>query len=332
MKSLCGSTPYRTRGLDSDDAAGGSIRTLGWVFAGVFCIAAVVAQVASATDPEGCLFCHRYPGLVSVDAAGEMTILHIDEERYLRSTHGKLACRRCHAEIQQVPHAGRTEVNCNGRCHTDPKTRKKADAFPLQQMHEGQQSAILRLEDHSSCRICHPLYSHSENVRVRAFLNMHTGFMICEVCHLKKTGFENVVYGWMHTENAVFKGVPYGTYFDPGLRNEKSAHFISRIAPYELRNGEKQLLMDTWDADKAAAFDRDIPRGSPQWEEHMDFFHRDVNRKEISVACNECHAANGILDLESLGFDRTEIDNLIQLNIKGLVTKYETFYFPHLLD
>lgn len=308
------------------------MRTMGWTLVGLLLIWAAVPRVASAVDPEGCLFCHRYPGLVTVHPSGEMTILHIEEDRYVRSSHGKLSCRSCHAVIQQVPHAGRTEVSCNGRCHADANIQKKVETFPLGQMHDGQQSAIVRLEDHSSCRTCHDLYPHSENVRVRAFLNMHTGFMICEVCHLKKKPYEKVAYGWMYSENAVFKGEPYGTYYDPGLRNEKSEHFISRIAPYELRNGEKRLLMDTWDADEAAAFDKNMPRDSAGWKEQMDFFHRDVNRKEISVACNECHSHDGILDLEALGFSRTEIDNLTQLNIKGLVTKYETFYFPHLLD
>jgi hypothetical protein len=32
-----------------------------------------------------------------------------------------------------------------------------------------------------------------------------------------------------------------------------------------------------------------------------------------------------------LGFDAKKTHNLMVLNIKGLVTKYETFYFPQML-
>ena len=243
-----------------------------------------------------------------------------------------LACRACHPSIQQVPHSGFREVSCNSQCHTEEMDPGKVDPALLQRQHEGQQSAILQLEDPSSCRVCHPLYPHRENPRDRAFLNMHTGFMICEVCHLEKASFDRVVYGWMYTENAVFKGKPYGTFYDPGLKNGKSEHFISRIAPYQVRGEEKRLLMNTWDTDKAVAYEAAPPAEASARKQMLAFFHQDVHRREISVACNECHARDGILDLGALGFSRSEIDNLIQLNIKGLVTKYETFYFPHLLD
>jgi hypothetical protein len=136
----------------------------------------------------------------------------------------------------------------------------------------------------------------------------------------------------MYTENAVFEGIPYGTTYDPGLRNGKDEHFISRIAPYERRGEEKHLLMNTWDAKKAEAFEADPAADPSKAEEQLAFFHREVQRRGISVACDECHSRDGMLNLSALGFSRNEIDNLTQLNIKGLVTKYKTFYFPHLLD
>jgi hypothetical protein len=67
-------------------------------------------------------------------------------------------------------------------------------------------------------------------------------------------------------------------------------------------------------------------------KEKLTFFHRDVERKVISVACNECHSADGILDFEKLGFDKKKTKHLIYINIKGLVTKYKVFYFPKLFE
>jgi hypothetical protein len=65
-------------------------------------------------------------------------------------------------------------------------------------------------------------------------------------------------------------------------------------------------------------------------EKELAYFHKDIEKKEISVACNECHSVNGILDFNKLGFDEKKTKDLIYLNIKGLVTKYKTFYFPNL--
>ena len=67
-------------------------------------------------------------------------------------------------------------------------------------------------------------------------------------------------------------------------------------------------------------------------KERLTFFHRDVEKKGISVACNECHSADGILDFGKLGFDEKKTKHLIYINIKGLVTKYKVFYFPKLFE
>jgi hypothetical protein len=304
----------------------------GRILLGVLIALLTAAGIAAAMDPEGCLFCHGYPGLVTLHETGKPKMLHIDEKSYARSVHGKLACRQCHPAIQQVPHTGVTEVSCSSRCHPEERYRQKAGTAGFENEHEGQQSAIVRLDDPSSCRVCHPLYPHRGNPRDRAFLNMHTGFMICEVCHLEKASFDRVVYGWMYTENAVFKGKPYGTFYDPGLKTGRSEHFISRIAPYEMRGEEKRLLMNTWDTEKAVAYKASPPADRSARDRELSAFHRQVHRRDLSVACNECHVRDGMLDLKALGFSKNEIDNLTQLNIKGLVTKYKTFYFPHLFD
>ena len=55
-----------------------------------------------AIDEEGCLTCHQYPGLVRLEKSGEFSVLHIDEARYMRSPHGKLACRKCHVTVVDI--------------------------------------------------------------------------------------------------------------------------------------------------------------------------------------------------------------------------------------
>jgi len=292
------------------------------------------AQTSFAMDPDGCLTCHQYPGMVTSENTRDIKILHIDEARYLSSAHGRLACTQCHAAVQKVPHTGETSVACTTQCHQSDAEQRKVRNTPLRHFHRKEQSAIARLDDASSCRVCHPLYPHSRNNMVRALLNLHTGFLVCSVCHLKKENFPNCYYDWNASENAEYIGEPFGTFYNPKLkRAHKSKHFLSRIAVFTDAQGKKRSLINTWDTAEAAAFSlnqKNLSDGAQK--NRLAFFHRDINRKEISVACNECHSEKSILDFKKLGFDEITHNNLVNLNIKGLVTHYKTFYFPKLFE
>jgi hypothetical protein len=287
-----------------------------------------------AMDPEGCLTCHQYPGLAKLTVAGTISILHINEAKYRASAHGKFACRKCHTSIEQVPHTGQRQVDCTTECHLTEKEQRLVARYPLEGFHRKEQSAITALQDRSSCRTCHLLYPHRENKMVRALLNLHTGFMLCEVCHLNKDKFPGSFFDWKGAEIADFSGEPFGTFYNPNLKKaHKSEHFISRISVFLPANGEKKSLVNTKDSAEALQFIRADKSLTPQEKEkRLAFFHRDIKRKEISVACNECHSSHSILDFQKLGFDQTTTNNLVNLNIKGLVTKYKTFYFPHLFE
>ncbi len=285
-------------------------------------------------DEAGCLTCHQYPGLVRLEKSGEFRVLHIDEEKYMRSPHGKISCKKCHTSVVKVPHTGETGVNCNTTCHLKDKDQEKINNFPLKELHKTEQSFITRLDDVTSCRVCHPLYPHSKNYLVRGLVNMHTGFMLCEVCHIKRSKLNHVSYDWIDSENVEFSGEPFGSYFNPHTGTaHKTQNYISRIGLFVQNNGKKQLVTEYEDTVKAKDF-LQLEKGmeSAQKEKKLIFFHRHTEKKEISVACNECHAVNGMLDFRQLGFDEKKTDQLINLNVKGLVTKYKVFYFPDLFD
>ena len=295
------------------------------------CLIFLRGSICQALDESGCLTCHQYPGLVRLEKNANFKPLHIDEEKYVKSAHGKVLCTKCHTTVIKVPHTGETRVDCTtATCHPgkDPATLIKET--PGRPFHVQEQSFITDLKDESSCRVCHTLYPHSANELVRALLNMHTGFMFCDVCHIKRGKYIGLAYEWRDTENASFKGDPFGTYFNPHTRKaHKSDHFISRIEVIAIENGKKRDLMNTGDAPQAKAFKAQEKQMDPiEKKNRLDNFHRDVERKEISAACNECHSAGGILNFEQLGFDPKNTDHLVNLNIKGLVTKYKTFYFP----
>jgi len=286
-----------------------------------------------ALDEGGCLTCHQYPGLVRLEKQDGFRVLHIDEAKYAASAHGKIDCRKCHTQVAKVPHTGETAVDCTTHCHLKGKEKEQVKNVSLKYFHDREQSFIMHLDDETSCRVCHPLYPHSENKWVRALLNMHTGFMLCEACHVKKENLPEFTYDWIETENAVFSGEPFGTYYNPKTRTaHKSSHFISRIAIFLKNNGKKHLTLNSEDTRKANEYHHNEKTlTADQKAKSLDYFHRNIAKKEISVACDECHSAHSILDFQKLGFDERKTDHLITLDIKGLVTKYKTFYFPELL-
>ena len=290
------------------------------------------AKDCLALDEGGCLTCHQYPGLVRHEKSDGFTVLHIDEEKFFHTAHGKFRCTQCHTTVAKVPHTGESRVDCTTECHQGHNGKILPPNYPVSDFHKKEQSYIVRLEDPSSCRVCHPLYPHRDNQVVRALLNMHTGFMLCEVCHIKRGKFKNITYEWHDTENADFSGKPFGTYYNPHTREaQPSEHFISRLAAYAAEKGKMRALMNTWDTAKAGEFmlqEKDLNPADKKKE--FAYFHRDIEKKEISVACDECHSSHSILDFDKLGFDEKEANHLIYLNIKGLVTKYKVFYFPHL--
>lgn len=288
---------------------------------------------APAVDESGCLTCHQYPGLVRLEKAEKFKPLHIDERKYLESTHGKVRCTQCHTTIAKVPHTGETRVDCTtAGCHAGKDPAALLADTPQRPFHLNEQSFITELKDESSCRVCHTLYPHSENQLVRALLNMHTGFMFCSVCHVKRGNFSRLAYEWRDTENATFQGTPFGSYFNPRTSKAHQAdHFISRIAAVAVENGSRRDLLGNQDAPRAKEFKlREKQLEPAEKTGRLAFFHREVEKKEIGAACNDCHSAGSILNFEQLGFDRMKTDRLINLDIKGLVTKYKTFYFPQM--
>jgi hypothetical protein len=57
-------------------------------------------------------------------------------------------------------------------------------------------------------------------------------------------------------------------------------------------------------------------------------FHVDILDK--GQACQTCHATGGLLDFKALGFSAKRTIDIEQLNIKGIITKYDAFYLPDL--
>ncbi|GBE40581.1 hypothetical protein BMS3Bbin09_00467 [bacterium BMS3Bbin09] len=304
-----------------------------------------------------CLFCHQYPGLVMPEKADRFKVISIDKEKHFSSPHGKIGCIKCHTLIKKVPHTGLTDIECTTECHLEDKEKIDVIDLSLYSIHENEQCSIENLEDHSSCRVCHPLYPHSNNKKIRALLNMHTGYMVCDMCHLKKVILKNLTYDWKSPDSVKFYGKPYGRYSIEGNKIKEfwrsisrmfkrlfskemypeqageTGYVTSRIAAFSVEKEKKKIVMNTQDTEKAIEFTTREKIFAPgEKEKELNYFHRDITKKEFSVACNECHSSKGGLDFKKLGYDDQKAKYLKELDVKRLETEYEIFYFPHMFE
>jgi hypothetical protein len=180
------------------------------------------------------------------------------------------------------------------------------------------------------CFICHSEYPHSKNKRIRALMNLHTQFFVCETCHIKEQAGTTVVYKWYNPLNQNPPGTFYGTSYDPATGSlSKGKDLLSRIAPF--------YQDQTTDALRPAVLVQDAPLArdymrvrdtlSPEQREGIkNIFHEKI--KPQGYGCKTCHAEKSLLNFERLGFSANRIENLKKLSVIGLLSNYDEFYLP----
>ena len=181
-----------------------------------------------------------------------------------------------------------------------------------------------------TCYICHSNLPHNKTKKIRAMLNMHTVYLACETCHLKKNEGETVVYKWHSPVEKHPKGPFFGTAYDPetGELEMVNDHF-SNIAPFYEKNGEFTAIVQMQGAAVAKNYVKIQDQLTPeQRKSETERFHVDILAK--GPECQTCHSTKSILDFKALGFSPKRIVDIEELNIKGIITKYDEFYLPDL--
>jgi hypothetical protein len=182
------------------------------------------------------------------------------------------------------------------------------------------------------CYICHSDYPHSKSKKVRALLNMHTQFFVCETCHIETKEGVDLVYKWYNPLNEDPQGPFFGTSYDSDTGNlaEVEDQF-SKIAPY-YRYGERlDSALQIQDAPLAQDYMNVRDQLTPEQRDNVKKkFH--VSIKPKGHDCKDCHSKQGILAFNDLGFSLNRTVDLQQLNIAGMITKYEKFYIPKLFS
>ena len=71
---------------------------------------------------------------------------------------------------------------------------------------------------------------------------------------------------------------------------------------------------------------------SPEKKKEIeDRLHRGTELKEF-IKCSSCHSASGIMNFKELGFDPARINQLVKMEIGGMITNYDVFYFPQIFE
>jgi len=185
--------------------------------------------------------------------------------------------------------------------------------------------------ERSVCFICHSDYPHSNKKRVRSLLNMHTQYFVCEACHIKEKPDTLIFYKW----HSPFEDNPRGPF--PGTRYDADTGNLvevedkfSKITPFFIKGVTPESALQNQDAPLARDYMKVRDKLTPEQREGVkNKFH--VNIKPKGYDCQKCHTKNGVLDFKRLGFTDKRIKDLEQLNITGMLTKYEVFYLPELL-
>jgi hypothetical protein len=181
-----------------------------------------------------------------------------------------------------------------------------------------------------TCEICHADLPHEKTKKIRAMLNMHTNYLTCEACHLKKSELNTIVYKWYSPVEKDPKGPFFGTTYNPetGELDMAQAHF-SKIAPFYEKTGTLTPIVQMGDIPSAKQYLEIRNRLTPeQRKSETQRFHIDISGK--GPDCQICHSDKSILDFKALGFSAKRTVDIEALNIKGIITKYDEFYLPDL--
>lgn len=186
-------------------------------------------------------------------------------------------------------------------------------------------------EKQQICNTCHGAYAHDRDKKVRALLNLHTGFMGCTVCHVRKDGGEGqggttlsaeiAGYTWVDSKTGEFKTSVTGEY----------GKYAEMIYPFMAAGQENRRIYRPISDSAAQQFLNNKPEwNEKQLEEATTKLHEKISKEAVS--CTDCHEKDGYFDFASLGFSRQRIDYLISNEVVGMIENYSTFYLPSVID
>lgn len=184
-------------------------------------------------------------------------------------------------------------------------------AAALENFHYYPEVEFIDQAHRSNCLSCHTPLPHNKEIKTRAFLNMHGGFIACATCHADKS---EGTFQWYDVErkaavSALIKDVPL-----------MSIQMVRSVEGEAVYVGQSDAAFSTI---FTAELKNDLSRQDALCESD---YRKDVAQ---AISCDGCHnSTESLLDWESLGYDSTRIQQLLTLSTPSVYSKYDEFFIP----
>jgi len=175
------------------------------------------------------------------------------------------------------------------------------------------------------CIKCHGQSPHSRTIKERDFLNMHSLFISCYICHIREQeGVAATSFGWMDLTSGMLCSNPE---MGKGVWGEYGAKIVplsSGKAPQPVKLEEEEAIAVKLHEDKEQLNDH-------QKAINNKFIHRRC--VEMPIHCINCHnPEKASLPYTSLGYAAERAAFLVGEEIADFAKYYETFYVPKPLN
>ena len=195
---------------------------------------------------------------------------------------------------------------------------RSAQVVHQKRFHNVDDAVITHNESASNCSVCHYDLPHLKSKEKRAFLNAHSYFVACEVCHNKTETGSEVIYRWSEKGTGRFL-------------NGEPKRYTAKITPTVYVDGQVRSLESVDDKEYVMEYLKIKDTLSmDQIEKVVDRTHSDLLNKPIS--CNDCHTMekNTYIPFAQLAYSEARIEELTRIEVVGMVKRYEHFFMPHL--
>ncbi len=201
--------------------------------------------------------------------------------------------------------------------------REKLAIAPFHKREQRQAKAPL---EHNFCTTCHGSPPHTQYVRTRTFMNMHTQFIACETCHFRPEGVD-LSYQWQDVRDGkLLTATP--TFF---RAMEKRADTQVKIPAHQPKNSFYKITpfykQEAVVLGKQSAFAQETARiwkaGTlAEKSQRRALIHAPLQEK--GPECKACHTKEkNQLDLAGLGANAYQIEKIQNNMITQFFTDYK---------
>lgn len=173
------------------------------------------------------------------------------------------------------------------------------------------------LENAPICLQCHGNFCHVKSEKLRSFYNMHTFYLACETCHIRKKEGEKITFKWFDDKTGEVVKELKGT----------TGNYRAKIVPVK---GDERL--DTFPNEELAL---EYMKLKDMYTEEEKKKIQDELMEHVSkepITCEECHQKKGYLNYNALGYNQVRSTELSRIEIVKISKEYEEFYLPTMFD